>query len=939
MSNLTNFYLMAYSKLKNYKKVSLRLILVLPFVIQIFAAVGLVGYVSLRNGEKAVNDLANQLMKKVNRLVDQHLNTYLALPQQINQINVDAKELGILNLQDFQKSGHYFWKQMQVFNIGYINFANPKGEFIGIERLDSGKLLINEVTEKNRLGKLYIYKTDSQGNRNQLTATKRYDPRTEAWYTDAMKVGKPLWTQIYQWEDKPEIFSISCSYPLYNNNKKPIGVIGIDLILSQISNFLADLKVSPQGKSFILERSGLIVASSASERPYNVINGKAARLSALNSQDSLIKATAQNLQQKFGSFNAIQDNKKLDFILKGERQFVQIQPWRDKLGLDWLVVVVVPESDFMAQIHDNTRISIMLCLIALGWAIVIGIYTSRWITKPILRLQVASLAIASGELDQKVAITGIDELESLSQSFNQMAAQLKTSFLELETRVAERTVELTAAKETADSANKAKSEFLANMSHELRTPLNGILGYAQILQRDQDSSLKQQDGINIIYDCGSHLLNLINDILDLSKIEARKLELAPKDFHFPTFLKSIVDICRIRAEQKEIAFTYQELNQLPTALFADEKRLRQVLVNLLGNAIKFTDKGGVILKVGILINSQDNSHSASNINAEVIDNFPKEQAPTIKIRFQIEDTGIGMTPTQIQKIFLPFEQVGEKQRMAEGTGLGLAISQQIVQMMGGDIEVESICGQGSKFWVDLDLQISEQWIDLNSRNSTHNIIGYEGDKKKILVVDDRWENRSVIVNLLQPLGFELIEAVNGQEGLEKAIVWHPDLIITDIVMPVVNGLEMTKQLRLLPQLQEIIIIASSASVFMFNQQQGLESGCNDFLPKPIQSDDLLAQIQRYLKLSWIYEAGSTTLPLQELENNLSITFSDLLVPPKEELQALLAFANIGDIAGVEQEALRLQQLNSKYITFTDKLFKLTEELDEEAIIKLIKQYI
>ncbi|AFY35095.1 ATP-binding protein [Calothrix sp. PCC 7507] len=930
---------MTNSQVKNYRKVSLRLILVLPFVIQIFAAVGLVGYLSFKNGEKAVNDLASQLMQKVNRLVNQHLDTYLATPHQINQINLDATELKMLKLEDIQNSERYFWKQMQVFNIGYISFANPQGEFIGVERLDNRNLLINEVTKNTHIGKLHVYTTDSQGNRSKLTAIKNYDPRLEAWYTDPIKAGKPVWSKIYQWEDKPDIFSISSSYPLYDHAHKIIGVISVDLILSQISNFLADLQVSRQGKIFILERSGLIVASGASERPYNVINGKAQRLSALNSQDSLIRGTAQNLQQKFGSFRAIQDSQELDFILKGERQFVQIQPWRDKLGLDWLVVVVVPESDFMAQINNNTRVSIMLCLIALGWATVIGIYTSRWITKPILRLQVASLAIASGKLDQKVEIEGIDELESLAQSFNQMAAQLKTSFLELETRVAERTFELTAAKETADSANKAKSEFLANMSHELRTPLNGILGYAQILQRDQTTNPKQKDGINIIYDCASHLLNLINDILDLSKIEARKLELAPKDFHFPTFLKSIVDICRIRAEQKEITFTYQELNQLPTALLADEKRLRQVLINLLGNAIKFTDQGGVIFQIGVLIDSPSISNLSSNINKANIDDFQKAKSSTAKIRFQIEDTGIGMSSSQLQKIFLPFEQVGDKQRMEEGTGLGLAISQQIVEMMGGDIEVESVCGQGSKFWFDLDLQISEQWIDLNSRKSTHNIIGYEGDKKKILVVDDRWENRSVIVNMLQPLGFDLIEAINGQEGLGQAIVWHPHLIITDITMPVINGLEMTKQLRLIPQLQEIIIIASSASVFIYNQQQGLESGCNDFLPKPVQSDELLAQIQRYLGLSWIYEVGSTTILSPELENTLSNTSLELVVPPTEELQALSTFANIGDIAGVEQEALRLQQLDSKYMTFTDKLLKLTEELDEEAILKLIKQYI
>ncbi len=518
-----------------------------------------------------------------------------------------------------------------------------------------------------------------------------------------------------------------------------------------------------------------------------------------------------------------------------------------------------------------------------------------------------------------------------------MAAQLAAYFVELETRVTERTAELTAAKEVADSANKAKSEFLANMSHELRTPLNGILGYAQILQRDKTASPKQKDGISIIYQCGSHLLTLINDILDLSKIEARKLDLYPKDFHLGTFLKGIVEICRIKAEEKEISFTYQELNQLPIALLADEKRLRQVLINLLGNAIKFTDQGGVTFKVGVLIDSP-NGQDYTNIVPEVLTgNSQNQELAITRIRFQIEDTGFGMTSEQLHKIFLPFEQVGDKQRMAEGTGLGLAISQQIVKMMDSEIKVESSLEQGSKFWFDVDLQESTQWIDLATKNPTYDIIGYEGERKKILVVDDYWENRSLIVNLLEPLGFELMAAVNGKEGLEKAFAWQPDLIITDIVMPVLNGLEMTQNLRSLPQFKNMIIIVSSASVFNFERQQSHASGCNYFLPKPVQSEEILEQIRMHLGISWTYEAGNSIIPATE--NILNNTTSKLIVPPPEELQALWNAASIGDIAGVEKQAYRIQLLDRKYLSFSAKLLELTQEIDEEAIVKLVKQYI
>jgi len=341
----------------------------------------------------------------------------------------------------------------------------------------------------------------------------------------------------------------------------------------------------------------------------------------------------------------------LDFKIGSKRQFVQVTPFADAHGLDWLVVVVVPEDDFMQQINANTRTTILLCLGALVLATVLGILTSHYITRPILHLSKASSALAkraatsdfaSSPLDQKVEVKGINELELLAQSFNQMAQQLQGSFaalektnVELEMRVEERTAELREAKVAADTANHAKSEFLANMSHELRTPLNGILGYAQILERDKDLTSKQKVAIQIIQQCGSHLLTLINDILDLSKIEARRMELYPRDFHFPSFLQEVAEICRIRAEQKEITFTYQVLNQLPTAVHADDKRLRQVLINLLGNAIKFTDKGEVNFKVGILESGENFIQSNS-----LSQNF--------KFHFQIEDTGVGITLCQNQ---------------------------------------------------------------------------------------------------------------------------------------------------------------------------------------------------------------------------------------------------------------------------------------------------
>ncbi|MEG3907375.1 ATP-binding protein [Microcoleus sp. w2-18bC1] len=919
---------------KSPQKIPLRLVLVVPFVLQIFLAVGLTGWLSLRNGKTAVNNVTSQLRTEVVARINQQLNTYLETPHLINAISVDAiRRFGLWNPDNMSSMRSYFYWQLKQFpSVSYISFGGEKKEYAGAGYKDDGSVVI-EITDRSTNFLNTIVKVDREGNPTQFKETHpHYDPRIRPWYQAAKVVGKPQWNKIYQYYIQPSL-GISASQPVYDKNGIFRGVVSTDLFLSKISDFLQSLKIGRSGKTFIIERSGLLVASSTAEKPFikSKNRQKTQRLKAIESSIPLIKGTAQHLIERFGNFTEIDSNQQLDFMLDGQREFVQVSSFQDGRGLDWLIVVVVPEADFMEEINANTRSTILLCVLALVLATLLGILASRWITHPIFLLSKASRAIASGQLNQKVDVNGIDELGILAQSFNQMAQQLRESFAalektnsELENRVEERTSELKEAKIAADTANHAKSEFLANMSHELRTPLNGILGYSQIMERDKTTTLKQKDAIHIIHQCGSHLLTLINDILDLSKIEARKMELYSSNFNFSSFLIGVVEMCCIRAEQKEITFSYQVLNQLPNAVSADEKRLRQVLLNLLGNAIKFTEKGGVIFKVGVIGTGEES-----------------DQSQLTKIRFHIQDTGIGMAPEQLEKIFLPFEQVGNSQQKAEGTGLGLAIAQKIVQMMGGEIHVESILGQGSIFYFDLELTQSSEFIEQPSLNTSINLTGFKGDKNRILLVDDRFENRGFIRSFLEPLGFNIMEACNGQEALNKAINFQPDLIITDLVMPVMDGFEMSRRFRKSSEFKDVILIASSASVFEFDRKNSHEAGCNEFLAKPIQVEELLEVLKNYLQIEWIYDppADLANTPQADFTDLLNVQSGELVIPPSAELVALFNAARIGDIEVVEQEANRLKQIDGNYLPFANKILQFAKKFEEKELLAFVKQHL
>lgn len=326
-----------------------------------------------------------------------------------------------------------------------------------------------------------------------------------------------------------------------------------------------------------------------------------------------------------------------------------------------------------------------------------------------------------------------------------------------------------------------------------------------------------------------------------------------------------------------------------------------MLINLLGNAVKFTETGSVTFKV----DTRDG-----------------------KLWFEIKDTGIGIAAEQLEAIFLPFQQVGEQNRQTEGTGLGLAISRQLIEMMGGELKVKSILGKGSVFWFELDLpQVNQVSVRLKIEENNQ-IIGFQGSKRKILVVGDRWANRSVLVNLLEPLGFELLEATNGSQGLAKAREFQPDLVFMDLVMPEMDGFETTRQLRQIPEFTGLVIIAVSASVFNFDRQQSLEVGCDDFLPKPFWETELLEKLRIHLGLEWIYKnEDSEVKPALDQREKTASFAPTIPVPSEEEIANLLDLAMRGDLRGITAQVDRLEELDRAWVPLATHLRKLAKNFE------------
>jgi len=731
---------MANQLLNNLTKLSsripLRTMIVIPFVLLVALSGSLTGYLSLRNGQEAVNNVASQLRNEISARIQERVHNYLETAHLVNQLYASDIGLGLLNLgvknNESQTIEHYFWQKIQSFDqVTNVFIGLPTGEVYGARRLGHNQIPQTIVGNETTQGSLNYYNTDPNGNRKDVVDNApKYDPRTRSWYKDAVAAAKPIWSSIYP-EFATKALAITAAQPVYASDGKLLGVLGSTAILTRINEFLYSLKSGKTGQTFIMERSGSLVAVSTLDAVFNVgKTGSPERIQATNSPSPQIQATAAHLEQQFGDLKHIKEAQQIEFRLNDQRQFVQVSPLSDNRGLDWLVVVTIPEVDFMEQINANTRLTIWLSIIALILTTFIGLLTARAIIDPILRLNSVTKKFADGDWDQKIPTDRTDELGELAKSFNSMGQQIKKAFSELEDanatlehKVEERTKELALALDElkASQSQLIQSEKMASLgqmvagvAHEINTPLGYVRSNVE-MTRDQFADLEQ------IINLADGLLRLMvsegvseEELSEQLGAVAEAIEGLRDNDTFADITALFKDVLKGIDQIAELVLNLKDFSRV------DNVRARNVDLNasldsvlvighhVIGPKIEIKKEYSTLPPIEcspshinqVLLNIITNAAQAMDNNGRITLRSTSDDANVV---VEIEDTGKGIPEDIRSKIFDPFFTT---KPVGQGTGLGLSICYKIIEQHKGEIRVESEVGKGTKFIIVLPRQAS-----------------------------------------------------------------------------------------------------------------------------------------------------------------------------------------------------------------------------------------
>ncbi|MEM9091342.1 MAG: response regulator [Cyanobacteria bacterium P01_F01_bin.53] len=1044
-----------------FRSIPLQRLLVITAIGQILGAVGLVGYLAAKNSHRTVTNLGGQLISHINDHVENELEDYLTTPQIVNNLNADAVSSGLITINNPISLEYRLWNQFQAFtSVSYIYIGSVQGGLVAVGKDPEGQSLIEVSEQYPNAGPYIVYRADEKGDRAQVEQIiPELDGRTRPWFQSAVGQQKPAWTEPFNFVGREEIVAISATQPLYSPDGTLQGVTVVDLDLNHINDFLSTLATESASEIFVMDRSGRLMGSSNNLPITTLTEGKAEIATAKNSSDPLIAKTVQNLEEQFGALKGFQEERVV-MEIQDESYFVQVNPWQDDFGLDWLIVVMVPDAELMGPIRLGNRITQGLCVAAVALSAAGALWMARRISAPVLELSQASRSLAEASR-QKFAMdtprpqfkgSSIHEIEQLVQTFEQMSDQLQTSYAQLEEysqsleiKVKERTqalekeigdrklataqlkaserkyrtlhegtqdavllmnvqgiidcnqaavtifgcqektelcgklpedfstetqpngrpsadmvkeithkvrqlrtynfewthqrtdgqcfpaevwlthmiiddqplvqavvrditvrkraeANLLQAKEAAEIANPAKSTFVANKSHELRSPLNAILGFSQLMGRSRELSAEHRDNINIINRSGEHLLNLINDVLDMSKIEAGQVKLTPTIFNLHSLIKELHQLFQLRATEKQLQLNVQTKASSVSYVLADQGKLRQILINLLSNAFKFTEKGHITLSISsesvssenTLVSKADPQHDLQhNVSNQLeIDLAAPEKSdeksdtttttnptltePSVALHFEITDTGIGIDDEEIAQVFKPFVQSTSKHLSVEGTGLGLAISRQFVQLMGGELSLTSrtqskdggASGTTVRFQIPaVAVQDGPMQAGIAQPRQQVRALAPGQPSYRILIVDDNPVNRELLINLLAPLGLELQEAAHGQEAIAMYTHWQPDFIWMDMRMSVMDGYTATRRIKAMGSPK---IVGVSASSVPEEQTAAFEAGCDDFIRKPFKTREIFDAMAKHLGLRYLYadSLATNSLDSDSLESSI-----------------------------------------------------------------------